>query len=117
VRFLIDEMFGPDLVTRLQAAGVDADHVEDLGLSGADDRDVLTRAAEDDSVVVTENAADFIPLLDARAAAGLPTPPVIIALKRNLPAQAGAMHYALADKLARWAKDHPNPYRHVHYLA
>lgn len=117
MRFLIDEMFGPDLVTHLQAAGFGADHVRDLGLSSAEDRDVLARAAEDDSVVVTENAADFIPLLDARTAAGLPTPPVVIALERNLPAAAGAMHHALADKLARWAKDQPNPYRHVHYLA
>lgn len=78
---------------------------------------MLARAAEDDSTVVTENAADFVPLLDARTAAGLPTPPAVIALERNLPAPAGAMHHALAEKLARWAKDHPTPYRHVHYLA
>jgi predicted nuclease of predicted toxin-antitoxin system len=117
VRFLIDEMFGPDLVTHLQAAGFDADHVENLGLRGAQDRDILARAAEEDSIVVTENAADFIPLLDARTASGLPAPPVIIALKRNLPAPAGAMHNSLADKLTRWTKDHPSPYRHVHYLA
>ena len=110
-------MFGPDLVTHLRAAGFDADHVQNLGLSGSDDRDVLARAAEDDSIVVTENAADFIPLLDARTAAGLPTPPVVIALKRNLPAPAGAMHHPLADKLTRWTKDQPSPYRHVHYLA
>jgi predicted nuclease of predicted toxin-antitoxin system len=116
VRFLIDEMFGPGDVAHLQAAGFDADHVHEIGLSGAEDRDMLARAADDDGVVVTENAADFIPLLDARTAAGLPTPPVVIALKRNLPADAGAMHHALADKLIRWAKDHPNPYRHVHYL-
>lgn len=117
MRFLVDEMFGPDLVTHLHAAGIDADHVRELGLSGAEDRDVLARAADDDSVVVTENAADFIPLLDARTAAGLPTPPVVIALKSNFPAPAGAMHHAVADKLAHWAKDNPDPYRHVHYLA
>jgi predicted nuclease of predicted toxin-antitoxin system len=117
VRFLVDEMYGPDLLTHLRTAGFDADHVQDLGLRGAQDRDVLARAAEDDSIVVTENAADFIPLLDARTAAGLPTPPVIIALRRTLPTPAGAMHHALADKLTPWAKDHPSPYRHVHYLA
>jgi predicted nuclease of predicted toxin-antitoxin system len=117
VRFLIDEMFGANLVAHLHAAGFDADHVQSLGLGGAEDRDVLARAAEDDSIVVTGNAADVIPLLDTRTAAGLPTPPVVIALERNLPADAGAMHHALADKLAHWAKDHPNPYRHVHHLA
>ncbi len=45
--------------------GFDADDVHDLGLSGAEDRDVLARAAEDDGVMVTENAADVIPLRDA----------------------------------------------------
>lgn len=117
MRFLVDEMFGPDLVTRLRTAGFDADHVEDLGLRGAQGRDVLARAPEDDSVVVTENAADFIPLLDERTAAGLLTPLVVIALERNLPAPAGAVHHALTDKLSRWAKDHTDAYRHVHYIA
>jgi len=117
VRFLVDEMFGSDLVERLRARGCDAFHVHELGLSGAQDRDVLARAAEDDCVVVTENAVDFIPLLDARTAAGLPAPPVVIALKRNMSAGASAMHHALVEKLAGWAANHPDPYRHVHYLA
>lgn len=116
MRFLIDEMFGSD-VERLRARGCDAFHVHEQGLSGAQDRDVLARAAEDDCVVVTENAVDFIPLLDARTAAGLPAPPVVIALKRNLPAGAGAMHHALVEKLAGWAANHRDPYRHAHDLA
>lgn len=77
MRFLIDEMVGSDLVERLRARGCDAFHAHEQGLSGAQDRDVLARAAEDDCVVVTENAVDFIPLLDARTAAGLPAPPVV----------------------------------------
>lgn len=68
-------------------------------------------------MVVTENAVDLIPLPDARTAAGLQAPPVVIALKRNLPAGAGAMHHALVETLAHWAANHPDPYRHVHYLA
>lgn len=116
MRFLVDEMFGPDTVARLVKAGHDAVHVGDLGLTGAEDRDVLTRAAEDDRVVVTENAVDFVTLLDRRTAAGLPTVPVIVALKRNLPAGAGALSNALATKLVAWADDNPDPYRHVHWL-
>jgi len=53
----------------------------------------------------------------ARTAAGLQAPPVVIALRRNLPAGAGAMHHALVEKLAHWAANHPDPYRHVHDLA
>jgi predicted nuclease of predicted toxin-antitoxin system len=117
VRFLVDEMFGPDAAERLNLAGHDAVHVNDVGLGGAPDRDVLAYASEDDRIVVTENAADFVPLLDARIATGLPTSPVVIALKRNLPAGAGAMNNALAEKLTLWAKDHPSPYRHAHWVS
>lgn len=44
------------------------------------------------------------------------TPPVVLALKRTLPADAGAMANQLARRLARWADNHPDPYRHVHGL-
>jgi predicted nuclease of predicted toxin-antitoxin system len=117
VRFLVDEMFGPDLAVALEALQHQADHVRALGLAGVEDRDVLARAVEDGSVVVTENAADFIPLLDARIASGLAATAVVIVLKANLPAGAGALHHALAKQLSAWADQHPDPYRHVHWLA
>jgi predicted nuclease of predicted toxin-antitoxin system len=117
VRFLVDEMFGHDLVVRLEDAGHDTVHVQQLGLAGAEDHDLLARAADDDRVVVTENAADFVPLLEGRTAAGLAVPPVVIALKRGFPPGAAAMHHALAVKLTRWAEQHPDPYRHVHWLS
>jgi predicted nuclease of predicted toxin-antitoxin system len=34
VRFLVDEMFGPDVAGRLREAGHHAAHVDDLGLAG-----------------------------------------------------------------------------------
>lgn len=116
MRFLVDEMFGPETAARLVKAGHDAVHVGQLGLTGAEDHDVLTRAAEEDRVVVTENAVDFIALLDSRTAAGLAVVPVVIALKRCLPAGAGAMSHALASRLAAWADENADPYRHVHWL-
>jgi predicted nuclease of predicted toxin-antitoxin system len=116
VRFLIDEMFGAEVRSRLEKAGHDAVHVRDLGLAGAADRDVLASAAESDRTVVTENAVDFVPLLDARTSAGLSVTPVVIALKRTLPSGAGAMNHALVERLARWAEANPDPYRHVHWL-
>jgi predicted nuclease of predicted toxin-antitoxin system len=116
VRFLIDEMFSPAVARHLTDLGHDARHVRDLGLAGRTDDEVLDRATTEDRVVVTENAVDFVPLLDAAASAGLVTAPVVLALKRTLPADAGAMAHELAKRLARWADNHPDPYRHVHWL-
>ncbi len=116
MRFLIDEMFGPDVAARLNDGGHDAVHVAQAGLTGAADREVVAFAAVDDRVVVTENAVDFLPLLDERTAVGDRVPPVVIALKRSLPRPSGAMNNALVDKLDAWATAHPEPYRHAHWL-
>lgn len=116
MRFLVDEMFAADVARQLVAAGHDAVHVQQLGLAGAEDSVVLARAAEGDRVVVTENAADFVPLLELRIAAGLTVTPIVVALKRKLPRAAGAMNHALVQKLVGWAETHPDPHRHVHWL-
>lgn len=116
MRFLIDEMFGALVTVHLIEACHDALHVVGAGLAGAPDADVLARAVADNRVLVTENALDFVPLLDERSAAGLGLTPVVIALKRALPRGGAAMNRALADRLVRWAKDCAEPYRHVHWL-
>jgi len=115
VRFLIDQMFGTLVAIRLTEAGHDGLHVAEVGLSSASDDEVLSRAVSDDRVLVTENGPDFIRLLDELSMAGLRLTPVVIALKRSLPGGA-AMNHALAEQLVRWAKEHPAPYRHVHWL-
>jgi len=74
VRFLIDEMFGPAVARHLTDLGHDARHVRDLGLSGRTDGEVFDRATAEDRVVVTENAADFVALLDAATSAGSAPP-------------------------------------------
>ena len=117
MRFLIDEMFSPAVARHLTDLGHDARHVRDLGLAGRTDDEVFDRATAEERVVVTENAVDFVALLDAAVGAGSVTPPVVLALKRTLPSDAGAMAHELARRLARWADDHPNPYRHVHWLS
>lgn len=116
MRFLIDEMFSPAVARHLIALGHDAQHVRDVGLAGRADDEVFERAAAEDRVVVTENAVDFVTLLDAAVGAGAVAPPVVLALKRTLPADAGTMANELAKRLARWADTHPDPYRHVHWL-
>jgi predicted nuclease of predicted toxin-antitoxin system len=116
VRFLIDEMFSPAVARHLTDLGHDAQHVRDIGLAGRTDDEVFDRATVEDRVVVTENAVDFVALLEAAGSTGAATPPVVLALKHTLPADAGAMANELARRLARWADNHPDPNRHVHGL-
>lgn len=68
---LLDENISPALVGRLAGVGVYALSVPHVGLSGRSDREIWKYALEHDSVVVTTNARDFIPLLDVEAHPGL----------------------------------------------
>ena len=69
--FLIDENLSPLLARHLRTAhGFDAVHVQELGLRGASDADILARAIADDRIIVTSNAEDF-----RRLGAGTPTHP------------------------------------------
>ena len=116
MRFLIDEMFAPAVARSLSDLGHDAQHVRDVGLAGRSDDEVFDHATIEDHVIVTENAVDFVSLLDRAASMGNEAPPVMLALKRTLPTAAGAMEHQLVSRLARWADVHPDPYRHIHWL-
>lgn len=70
MRLLLDEMYSERVAELLCERGHDAVHVRDIGLGGAADADVLAEAAEANRTLVTENAADFLPLLDQRQSAG-----------------------------------------------
>ena len=59
-RFLIDENLSPQLAHHLRAVhGYEAVHVNEIGLQGASDPDVLARAVAENRIVVTNNAEDF----------------------------------------------------------
>lgn len=59
VKLLLNENLSPAVAVALCRAGVDATHVRDRGLTGATDPEVLTRAYEEDRILVTANVADF----------------------------------------------------------
>jgi predicted nuclease of predicted toxin-antitoxin system len=59
MRFLIDECLSIDLVSIASQAGHDAQHVARVGKAGWKDWNVARYAAEDNFVVVTNNASDF----------------------------------------------------------
>ena len=65
--------------------------------------------------VVTENASDFLPLLDERQAAGMPMTPVLVALTAGR-GVAGTLHARLAEAIHEWAAANPRPYAHAHWL-
>jgi predicted nuclease of predicted toxin-antitoxin system len=78
VRLLIDESLQHDLAGVLSGHGHDAVHVADVGLQGAPDVGILTKAAADDRVVVTADT-DFGTLLALSGASG----PSVVLLRRS----------------------------------
>ena len=58
-RFLIDENLSTALPQRAHAYGYEASHVTQLGLKGANDWTLMELVAEDDWVIVTNNAVEF----------------------------------------------------------
>lgn len=74
MKLLIDESLQHDLARILTEAGHDAVHVVDLGLRGATDDEVLSRAEADARIVVTADT-DFGTLL---ALSGAPGPSVAL---------------------------------------
>lgn len=78
MRLLIDESLQRDLAGVLSGHGHDAVHVADIGLQGAPDVDVLTKAHADDRVVITADT-DFGTLLALSGASG----PSVVLLRRS----------------------------------
>ncbi|MFN3219163.1 MAG: DUF5615 family PIN-like protein [Acidimicrobiales bacterium] len=115
MRLLLDEMYSERVGDELRQRGHDVVHVREVGLGGAPDTDVLARAVDEGRTLVTENAVDFLPLLDRRQSAGLAMTPVLVALTAGR-GVGGALHARLAEAIDRWATANPDPYAHAHWL-
>lgn len=72
LRLLADENFSGDIVRGLMLRQSDLDivRVQDVGLAGADDVDVLAWAAENDRIVLTHDRATMSDCAYDRVAAG-----------------------------------------------
>lgn len=115
MRLLLDEMYGERVAELLVERGHNAVHARSIGLGGAPDVDVLARAVDDRRTLVTENAADFLPLVDHRQSAGLSMTPVLVALMSGR-GTGGALHARLAADIDAWATATTDPYAHAHWL-
>jgi predicted nuclease of predicted toxin-antitoxin system len=68
MRFLLDENVSHRVCPLLKAAGHDAVHVAEIGLTSTDDQAILTRARDQDRVLVSCDD-DFVQLLFAPSGA------------------------------------------------
>ncbi len=66
MRFLVDAQLPPALARFVASAGHEANHVDDLGLASAADREIWQRAIDSDAVIVTKDE-DFLTLRALRS--------------------------------------------------
>ncbi|HXC23656.1 MAG TPA: DUF5615 family PIN-like protein [Solirubrobacteraceae bacterium] len=100
MRLLLDEMYSAIHAEALQAAGIQATTALELGLAGSSDPEVFAAAIVEESVLLTENVADFTRISAEHLLAGLHHPGVMIALSSRFsrrPAGIPALVEAIAD--------------------
>ena len=86
MRLLLDEHYSPKIAAGLRKRGHDVDSAnERLELRGLADRELWAVATAEKRVLVTENVADFMPLVREAAAAGATHFGVVFTSPRSLP--------------------------------
>ena len=98
MKFLIDNALPPRLAELLHRAGQDAVHVRTYGMQAAQDSDILTRALQEDRVIVSADS-DFGAIL---AAQETEHPSFILFREPDLLSAEDYMN-ALHPVLARWS--------------
>jgi hypothetical protein len=80
LRLLADENFHSDIVRgcRLRRAEIDIMRVQDVGLAGAEDPDILAWAAMNDRIVLTHDRATMPDFAYARVAGDEPMPGLFV---------------------------------------
>jgi hypothetical protein len=80
VRLILDEMYPRGLAEGLRAMDIDASTAVDLGLAGRSDAELFDHAVANQSVLLTENVADFARLCADHLTTGRHHAGVLIAL-------------------------------------
>lgn len=110
-RFLFDQHVNAPALRQLRRAGIDVVHVAEVGLSEADDPDVLAWAAREDRIVVTRNYRDFAPLVDAYGRQGMDFPGVLFPAPTIRQSDVGHHVRALREFLSTAMSAGSNPVR------
>jgi Domain of unknown function (DUF5615) len=104
LRLLLDEHYSPRIAGELRSRGHDAVSVQERDdLRGIGDRELFERAAAERRAFVTENVADFAPLVREAAAGGVRHFGLVYTSPRSMPRGAGTigLYVERLDELLR----------------
>jgi predicted nuclease of predicted toxin-antitoxin system len=92
LRLLLDEHYSPKIAEALRERGHDVASVKERDdLRGLSDREVWAGASGERRALVTENVADFMPLVHEATAAGERYPGIVFTSARSLPRDRGSI--------------------------
>lgn len=108
MKLLIDEMWPPVVAEGLRRAGYDAVAVSgDPTLVGHTDEAICALAGDTRRAVVTENAADFLRIVNLRAVAGETVPTLVVTSNRSFPRHSRTFVGRAVRALGAFCAAHP----------
>jgi predicted nuclease of predicted toxin-antitoxin system len=117
VKLVVDEMYSPVLAEQLRARGHDVVAVGEVaGLAGASDAALLDWAQRHRRALVTENAADFLPLHAAALQGGEPHAGIVFTSNASFPRGRASTIGALVRALDTLMRETPDIETDVRWL-
>ena len=107
MKLLLDEHYSPTIAEELRKAGHDVASVQERDdLRGLDDRELWGRASAERRALMTENVADFMPLVREAAAQGDRHLGVVFTSPASMPRGVGTIGLYV-DVLDAFLREHP----------
>ena len=107
MKLLLDEHYSPTIAEELRKAGHDVVSGQERDdLRGLDDRELWGRASAERRALMTENVADFMPLVRAAAAQGDRHLGVVFTSPRSMPRGVGTIGLYV-EVLDAFLREHP----------
>lgn len=111
MKLVLDEMYSPKIGRKLRDLGHDVISVKDrLDLVSSSDPDLVSLMTAEDRAIVTNNALDFVPLINQLEAAGVEHPGVFLTSDKSLPRSRATIgrYVEVLDSLLRASSDPPH---------
>lgn len=107
MRLLLDEMYSPRIAEQLRRQGHDVISASERGdLTGASDAELVAAMTVERRAVVTNNASDFVGLVNRALAVGEEHPGLVLTSDRSLPRTLGGIG-AIVRALGGLLHEHP----------